>query len=162
MKKETSPEEYWAQMEEELGEPVRGFALARLNYGVQQKGFFTPKPEWGLVFLTDSALFIEHGSTSNWLTRLMRNRDPEDKRERERIPVSTITNVVIPPPLGPLKAFLKGPEVSVLVQYGNPDGSMQLTGEAHLTLDRRGRQDRAFIELLSKLSGAPPDVHGTD
>ena len=149
--KETTPEEYWAGLSEEIGEPVRVYALARLlNVEEAERGFFAPRPDWALVFMSDSTLYIERGSSQNWLARLITTRQRDEKQERESIPVSSITGVTVPPAPTGLRRLVAGPEVVVQIRLAGAPGLLRMV------LDRRGTNDRKLIDLLSGF--AAPDA----
>ena len=147
VKKETSPEEYWAAIAEELGEPVRAYALARLIDvdGPEQTGMFAPRPEWGLVFITDSALYVERGSSQGWLQRLVTSRPAQQAPERSTIPIDSMTKVIIPPPKTGLRRILAAPETVVEIHHGGGRKALRLV------LDQRGANDKLLIEILSGL-----------
>ncbi|MEE8441127.1 MAG: hypothetical protein V3S41_05345 [Spirochaetia bacterium] len=147
VKKETSPEEYWAAIAEEVGEPVRAFALARLVAIAESErtGMIAPKPEWGLVYITNSALYIERGSTSSRLQQLFMTRHLHQAPERISIPVDSMTKVVIPPPKTGLRRILATPEIVVEIHHEGTPGVLRLQ------LDRRGTNDKLLIEILSGL-----------
>lgn len=150
MKKETSPEEYWAAIAEEVGEPVRAYALARLIDvdGPEQTGMFAPRPEWGLVFITDSALYVERGSSQGWLQRLVTNRPAQQAPERSTIPIDSMTEVIIPPPKTGLRRLLAAPETVVEIHHEGTPRALRLV------LDQRGANDKLLIEILSGLKSA--------
>ena len=147
VKKETSPEEYWADVAEEVGEPVRAYALARIAdiAGPEQTGMFAPKPEWGLVFITDSALYVERGSTPNWFQRLVMNRQGHEAPTRDAIRIDSMTKVIIPPPRTGLRRILAVPEIVVEIHHDGTPGVLRLV------LDRRGPNDKLLIDILSGL-----------
>ena len=147
VKKETSPEEYWAAVAEEVGEPVRAYALARMMdvAGSEQTGMFTPKPEWGLVFMTDSALYVERGSSPNWFQRLVMNRQSNEAPTRSTIPIDSMTKVIIPPPRTGWRRILAAPEIVVEIHHDGTPGVLRLV------LDRRGPNDKLLIDILSGL-----------
>jgi hypothetical protein len=142
---ETSPEEYWASVSEEVGEPVRAYALARLMNvaGPETPSMFGPKQEWGLVFMTDSTLYVERSSSQSWIQRLITTRQKEETSERKAIPIDSMTKVIVPPPKSGLGKFFGSPEVVVEIQYD------QTPGLIRLVLDRRGKHDKTLIDLLS-------------
>ena len=148
VKNETSPEEYWAAVAEEIGEPVRAFALARLIdvSGSEQSGMFAPRQEWGLVFMTDSALYTERGGSQSWIQRLMTTRQRTDAPERRTIPIDSMTQVTIPPPKSGLRGLLAAPEVTVEIRYDGTPGLLRLV------LDRRGQNDKNLVDLLSRVT----------
>lgn len=148
MKKETSPEEYWAGVAAELGESIRGYALAQLvgAEGNQRGGMFARRPEWGLVFITESSLYIERGSTTNWFQSIVTARQPAPAPERERILLGDITGVVVPPRKTGLRRVLSGSEVVVTIERTNAALSFALV------LDRRGANENRLIALLSELA----------
>lgn len=146
MNKETSPAEYWAGIAEEVGESIRGYALAQLigAEGTQRGGIFSHRPEWGLVFLTESSLYIERGSTANWFQSILTARKPTPAPERERILLRDITSVVVPPRATGLRRVFSGPEVVVTIELTSAASSFALV------LDRRGANDTRLVALLTE------------
>ena len=148
VRSETTPEEYWASIGEQLGEPVRAYALGRLVSGddIRTKGILAPSPRWGLIFITDSAVYIESGKSQNWFQKLITTRQDNDPPERQRIPVESITRVTIPRPKTGLYRLLSSPEVLVqLVHTGTP-------GTTLIYMDQRGSNDRKVMDLLARLN----------
>ena len=158
VKKETSPEEYWADVAEEIGEPVRAYALARIAdvAGPEQTGMLAPRPEWGLVFITDSALYVERGSPPNWFQRLVMNRQGHEAPTRDAIRIDSMTKVIIPPPRTGLRRILAVPEIVVEIHHDGTPGVLQPRDhldvvQLRLVLDQRGPNDKLLIDILSGL-----------
>lgn len=148
VKKETSPEEYWASIEREIGEPIRAYVLARLPLVSEsgRSGLMGSAPDWGLAFITDTTLYIDRSSTPNWFQRLVqRNQGPGDQ-EREVIAISAMSRVVVPRQKQGIARFLAGPEIQVDIHYRG--GSTPL----RILLDRRGPTDAGFIAKLEEIA----------
>jgi hypothetical protein len=143
-----TPEEYWASVEEEIGETVKGFVLARLPEagGSARLGLMAPSPKWGLAFLTETMLYIDRSSTPNWFQRLVQRDRAADDQERTAIPVRAITHIDIPKPKRGLSRILGSPEVEIEIHF--QAGAPPLC----LMLDRRGPTDAAFISLLAQIA----------
>ncbi|POR04118.1 hypothetical protein AU468_03865 [Alkalispirochaeta sphaeroplastigenens] len=56
---------FWRAREEELGCPVRSFALGRYLSGREVAG-----PLWGLLYLTEERFFFHHFPQQNWISAL--------------------------------------------------------------------------------------------
>jgi hypothetical protein len=148
VREEPTPEEHWAAVASELGETIRGYALARTltSDEINKKVFFAPQPTWCLLFLTNEALYLERGSTSNWFQRLIGPRRTDEEPSRERIPLRSISGVTVPPAKTGLYRLLSSPEVLVRISHaGGP-------GDLLVYLDRRGPNDRKLIGLLEELN----------
>jgi hypothetical protein len=112
---------------------------------LNKRGALAAAPRWSLIFLTDSALYIQHGSSENWFQRLFTMRRTAEDQERVRIPVASVTRVIVPPPKTGIYRLLSSPEVLVTVEHtGSPE-------RLFIYLDRRGAQDKEIIDLLEKL-----------
>jgi len=109
---------------------------------------FSARPEWGLVFITDSTLYIERGSSQGWLQRLVTNSPVKQAQERNTIRIESMTEIVISPPKTGLRRILAAPETVVDIHHtGTPGG-------VRLVLDRRGDNDKRLIDILSGLKTA--------
>ena len=148
MKKERSPEEYWASVEKELGETIRGYVLARLPDPSEsgRLGMAGAGPQWGLVFLTDEALYVDRSSTPNWFQRLVQRDRGGEEEERTVIPIRAISRIDLPEQKRGLARVLAGPEIQIDI-YFYPQSK-----PIRLMLDKRGPTDPAFIALLEELA----------
>lgn len=107
---------------------------------------FAPRPVWGLVFITDSTLYIEPGSSSSWLQRVITSRPTPQAQERIAIPIDSMTKVDIPPPKTGLRRILAAPETEIEIHHeGSP-------GVLCIVLDWRGANDKLLIEILAELA----------
>ncbi|MEX2443412.1 MAG: hypothetical protein WD492_07395 [Alkalispirochaeta sp.] len=61
-----SREEFWKQLEAELGQPIVASTLGRYIEGRQAAG-----PLWGLVYITTDTLYFRHFAQSNWFSSMM-------------------------------------------------------------------------------------------
>jgi len=113
--------------------------------GPEQTGMFAPRPVWGLVFITDSALYVERGSTPSWFQRLVMNRQDNQGSERSTIPIDSMTKVIVPPPRTGWRRILAVPETVVEIHHAGTPGVLRLV------LDRRGPNDKLLIDILSGL-----------
>lgn len=149
MQNSQSPKEYWAQIEQELGETVRAYALGRVisHDRIKERGMFSPSPEWGLVFLTETALHIDRGSSPNWFQRILSVGKAAQEKERSTIHLSTIREIVIPPAKKGLRRIISAPEVAVDVFLHNGPG-------LRILLDWRGEKDAQLMDMLRDLQSA--------
>jgi hypothetical protein len=150
VRNESTPEEYWAGVEEDIGEPIHAYALARIvsRADISGRGWLAPKPQWGLVFVTGSSVYVDSSSEPNWYERLVVSRRKKTETERLVIPIDSIREIIIPPPKTGLSGFLAGPETGVDIVYAADRKGIRLV------LDRRARQDKKLLEVLATLAGA--------
>lgn len=59
-------QQFWENLEESLGTPIRGYALGRYLSGRDPEG-----PLWGLLYVTDETLFFHHFAQTNWFSAIM-------------------------------------------------------------------------------------------
>lgn len=146
VKPSTSPEEYWAAIEEELGETVRAYALGRVvpHERIAGKGILAGQNDWGLVFITDSSVYIDHGRQANWFERLITPGRASEETQRMALPFDSIEDVVIPDAPTGLRRFLTGSEAGVDIFLKEGPG-------VRVVLDRRGTGDQALLERLANL-----------
>lgn len=92
--KRESPEEYWRRTEEELGETVHLYTIGKCLEGCGADG----SEVWGLLFVTDRALYFRHFPSVNWFTAMMQSvTEPASPREGIyfSIPRSDIDGVTV-------------------------------------------------------------------
>lgn len=135
-------------MEQEIGETVKGYVLARLPEagGSARLGLLSPSPQWGLVFLTETMLYVDRSSTPNWFQRLVQRDRGGGEQERTALPVGAITRIDIPEQKHGLSRLLGSPEVQIDIHFQS--GAPPL----RMMLDRRGPTDAAFISLLRQIA----------
>lgn len=76
--KRESPEEYWRRTEEELGETI---LLSTIGKCLEGCGAGEVEV-WGLLFVTDRAVYFRHFPSVNWFTAMMQSMtDPTSPRE---------------------------------------------------------------------------------
>lgn len=95
-------EEFWNEVEEELGTPVLGRTLGRV--------VTDPRPgaasEWGLFYTTVNAIYFRTFPQDNWFTNIIKNtrmgkRKKEEDRERVlEIPAGEIEELLVDRPKG--------------------------------------------------------------
>ncbi len=148
MRQQQTPEQYWASVEQEIGEAVKGYVLARLPAVTdpERLGLLTPGPKWGLAFLTESTLYIDRSSTPNWFQRMIQRDRSSDEQERTQIPVRAMTQIDIPESKRGFARILKSPEIQIDIHYIGSDTPLRMM------LDWRGPTDKAFISLLSEIA----------
>lgn len=70
----SNPEDFWEQQEKALGTPILARALAQYRSGGEaaEKGEVKP-PLWGLIYLTERALYFHHFAQQNWFSSLLQS-----------------------------------------------------------------------------------------
>ena len=70
----SSPEDFWEKQEKALGTPILAHTLAQYLSGGEpaERGQVTP-PLWGLLYLTERALYFHHFAQRNWFSSLMQS-----------------------------------------------------------------------------------------
>ncbi len=89
-----SPEEFWRRTEEELGESVRLYTVGRCTHGCSDHG----GEVWGLVFVTERALYFRHFPSSNWFSALVKSGTSASETGKEvyfSIPLTDIADVEV-------------------------------------------------------------------
>lgn len=109
----------------EIGEPVLAKALVRLISADRKR------ERWGLLIHTEHGLHLISGEEPGMLERLMGRG--VGGQERVSIALSEINRIEIPPPLGGIQRFLRGPSQLVTVHVS--DGRL-----LHFDVDVDGRE----------------------
>jgi hypothetical protein len=101
-----SRDEFWAQLETELGTPILASTLGRYIEGRE-----APGPLWGIVYFTADTLYFRHFAQSNWFSSMM-SADGDDRAVGSRnvtmeVPLHEVESITTPMPRrGLLKLFL--------------------------------------------------------
>jgi hypothetical protein len=71
---DSSPEDFWEKQEKALGTPILARTLAQYLSGgdAGEKGQVM-QPLWGLLYLTEQALYFHHFAQQNWVSSLMQS-----------------------------------------------------------------------------------------
>lgn len=80
-------QEFWAEIERTLGVPVLGYALGQYLSGREITG-----PLWGLVYVTENALYFHHFPQHSWFSALTQSGGSITGKQKE---------ITIEVPLGP-------------------------------------------------------------
>ncbi len=101
-----SREEFWAQVERDLGQPIIASTLGRYLEGRE-----APGPLWGLLYLTADTLYFRHFAQSNWFSSMM-STDGDDapgqmKNVTLEVPFRSVSGVTPPMPRRGIMRFLQ-------------------------------------------------------
>ncbi|HKK48723.1 MAG TPA: hypothetical protein VJ932_06470 [Alkalispirochaeta sp.] len=104
-----SREEFWTQLEQELGQPILASTLGRYIEGRDATG-----PLWGLIYITQDTLYFRHFAQSNWFSSMM-STDGEEGTVRNRnvtfeVPFQNVETVVPPIPRRGILRILQSPD----------------------------------------------------
>ncbi|MFW5694491.1 MAG: hypothetical protein ACOCYB_04940 [Alkalispirochaeta sp.] len=92
-----SREEFWVQLEQELGQPILASTLGRYIEGRRAAG-----PLWGLVYITADTLYFRHFAQSNWFSSMMTADGGEGPVQAQNVtmevPLREVESVVPPTP----------------------------------------------------------------
>jgi len=109
--------EFWATMEESLGTKILGYAL-----GQYLSGRDPAKPLWGLLYLTETALYFRHFQQQNWISAISQSGGISRGNSEVMLEVQLTTDMVLQrePPAGFLWRLLRGsPKVFSLDSPGS-------------------------------------------
>lgn len=119
-------EAFWRKTEEEIGEGVRIFALARCTRGCAPGD----EPLWGVLFFTESSLFFRHFEQKNWFSALTTVMSGEGTERREvyfSVPRSTIVSAELERPGGKLsRIFTYQPPVLYITHTHQGEAASEL------------------------------------
>lgn len=131
--------EFWARTEEELGERVERYTMAHCV-----KGCLEGQGLWGLLFVTEQALYFHHFAKRNWFTSIVvADRDTASKEMRMVVPRDSIQSVAIHRQKSLLKRIFAYSPPVLEVQYrdaGLVDKSL------HFTVDSRVEEFRKLLD----------------
>lgn len=134
-------QEFWQNLEEEIGEPITVYTLGEYRQGNLD---LTP-PKVGLFYLTETALFFQTFPKSNWFSAIIGGfgkKKKEEKGQTVKIPFDQIGKAYLQKPTFMEKIFSPKMPV-VVVTFIDTDGT---PGELAVATDEKG------VEIVEKIS----------
>ncbi len=108
-KQSESIEEFWKNVEAEIGEPILAYSLGRYLNGREEKG-----PLWGIVYHSASTFYFRHFPQQNWFSSLvMAGSDLGGSSSKNK-------EVLIAIPLGHIRAVETSSEQTLMQRIFNP------------------------------------------
>jgi hypothetical protein len=132
-KKERSPEEFWRDYEEKVGEKVLARSLGRYLSGWEEFDSPQRNPLWGLLIVTGGGFRFHHFPQVSWLDALSRlNSGWEAPREKALfIPRDRIISVELRSEKSFWKRFFSPRLPLLIIRYRSEDGQeRELLAEA--------------------------------
>ncbi|MFP4010797.1 MAG: hypothetical protein ACLFUM_03790 [Spirochaetaceae bacterium] len=129
-----SPEEFWRRTEEDLGEKVLVYAMAKCLRGCAEGNAGV----WGLLFVTERALYFRHFPSANWFSAIVQSAgDPGKPREGIyfSVPRSDVGDVSVMRETSLLRRMFTPSPPVMRVSYRdsrNLDAELQLVVESKL------------------------------
>lgn len=132
---------FWAETEEQLGETVILYDMARCITGCGESN----RPLWGLTFITDRALYFRHFAKPHWLTAFPGRGSGYRELDEEiyfSIDRDRITDLVVEDAPSILQKVFVGSQPVLTIAYGMHPEPIQIV---RLSIETKFQE---FIDLL--------------
>jgi len=153
-KKKKSPEDFWREYEEKIGEKVLARSLGQYVSGWDEFDKTPGNPLWGLIMVTSGGFRFHHFPQTNWLTALAQI-GPGGEAPKEKIifiPGDSILSSVLHKESKWYKKIFSSVPPRLIIRYRSESGA-----EKDLLLYAEYHPDEVAEQLHSKVALGIPE-----
>jgi len=120
-KKKQSPDEFWQEYEEKIGEKVTARSLGQYVSGWDEFG--SASNLWGLIIATSGGFRFHHFPQANWLSALSKGSGNAPSEKTIFIPSEKIISAVLQKETKWYKKLFSSSVPRLIIQYSDEDGN---------------------------------------